>query len=106
MASGVVKPCGGAPRSAPKKSRSPNVWDRSNARSSKKKKEINMPEKNLLTGFSFFSDVDSDTLEAISKKGEILEFNAEDVIFYYEEPSTHMYGLLEGEVDLILVFKD
>ena len=65
-----------------------------------------MPEKNLLTGFSFFSDVDSDTLEEISKKGEILEFNAEDVIFHYEAPSTHFYGLLEGEVDLILVFKD
>ena len=65
-----------------------------------------MPEKNLLTGFSFFSDVDSDTLGAILKKGEILEFNAEDLIFRYEEPSTHIYGLLEGEVDLILVFKD
>ena len=65
-----------------------------------------MPAKNLLTGFSFFSDVDSDTLEVISKKGEILEFNAEDVIFHYEAPSTHFYGLLEGEVDLILVFKD
>ena len=65
-----------------------------------------MPEKNLLTGFSFFSDVDSDTLEAISEKGEILEFNAEDVIFHCDEPSTHFYGLLEGEVDLILIFKD
>jgi toluene monooxygenase system ferredoxin subunit len=65
-----------------------------------------MPEKNLLTGFSFFSDVDSDTLEAISQKGEILEFNAEDIIFTIDEPSTHFYGLLEGEVDLILVFKD
>jgi CRP-like cAMP-binding protein len=65
-----------------------------------------MPEKNLLTGFSFFSDVDSDTLEAISKKGEILEFNAEDVIFHYKAPSTHFFGLLEGEVDLILVFKN
>ncbi|MCK5485723.1 MAG: cyclic nucleotide-binding domain-containing protein, partial [Desulfobacterales bacterium] len=65
-----------------------------------------MPEKNLLAGFSFFSDVDSDTLEAISQKGEILEFNAGDVIFHYEAPSTHFYGLLEGEVDLVLVFKD
>jgi CRP-like cAMP-binding protein len=65
-----------------------------------------MPEKNLLAGFSFFSDVDSDTLEAISKKAEILEFDAGDVIFHYEAPSTHLYGLLEGEVDLILVFKD
>jgi CRP-like cAMP-binding protein len=65
-----------------------------------------MPEKNLLTGFSFFSDVDSDSLEAISKRGRILEFNAEDVIFRYQAPSTHFYGLLEGQVDLILVFKD
>jgi toluene monooxygenase system ferredoxin subunit len=65
-----------------------------------------MPEKKILTGFSFFSDVDSDTLEAIAKKGEIQEFGAGDVIFQYQEPSTHLYGLLEGEVDLVLVFKD
>jgi toluene monooxygenase system ferredoxin subunit len=65
-----------------------------------------MPEKNLLKGFSFFSDIDSDTLAAISKKSEILEFNAEDVIFHCKAPSTHFYGLLEGEVDLILIFKD
>ena len=65
-----------------------------------------MPEKNLLTGFSFFSDVDPDTLEAIAAKGEILEFNAQDVIFRVDEPASHFYGLLEGEVDLVLVFKD
>lgn len=65
-----------------------------------------MPEKNLLAGFSFFSDVDSDTLEAIAAKGEILEFKAQDVIFHVDEPATHFYGLLEGEVDLVLVFKD
>ena len=65
-----------------------------------------MPQKNLLTGFSFFSDVDSDTLEAIAKKGEILESNAGDVIFRVDEPATHFYGLLEGKINLILVFKD
>jgi toluene monooxygenase system ferredoxin subunit len=65
-----------------------------------------MPEKNLLSGFSFFSDVDSDTLEAIAGKGEILEFKAEDVIFHVDEPAAHFYGLLEGEVDLVLIFKD
>jgi toluene monooxygenase system ferredoxin subunit len=69
-------------------------------------KEVTMPEKNLLTGFSFFSDVDPDTLEAIAGKGEILEFKAEDVIFHVDEPATHFYGLLEGEVDLVLVFTD
>ena len=65
-----------------------------------------MPEKNLLSGFSFFSAVDPDTLETIAAKCEILEFNAEDVIFHVDEPATHFYGLLEGEVDLVLVFKD
>ena len=65
-----------------------------------------MPQKNLLAGFSFFSDVDPDTLETIVNKGEILEFKAEDVIFHVDEPATHFYGLLEGEIDLVLIFKD
>ena len=65
-----------------------------------------MPEKNLLTGFPFFSDVDADTLEAIAAKGEVLKFNAEDVIFRVDEPATHLYGLVEGEINLVLVFKD
>jgi CRP-like cAMP-binding protein len=65
-----------------------------------------MTENNVLTGFSFFSDVDPDTLEAIAGKGEILEFKAEDVIFHVDEPATHFYGLLEGKIDLVLIFKD
>jgi CRP/FNR family cyclic AMP-dependent transcriptional regulator len=65
-----------------------------------------MPEKNLLTGFPFFSDVDPATREAIASEGEILEFKAEDVIFRVDEPATHFYGLLAGEINLVLVFKD
>lgn len=65
-----------------------------------------MPPKNLLAGFSFFSDVNPNTLEQISKKGEILEFKAGDVIFRVDEPATNFYGLLEGEIELVLVFKD
>jgi CRP-like cAMP-binding protein len=65
-----------------------------------------MPEKNLLTMFPFFSDVDPATMKAIASKSEILEFNAEDVIFHVDEPATHFFGLLEGGIDLILVFKD
>ena len=65
-----------------------------------------MPQENVLTGFSFFSEVDSATLEAIAKKGEILKFKAKDVIFRVDEPATHFYGLIEGEINLILVFKD
>jgi CRP-like cAMP-binding protein len=65
-----------------------------------------MPEKNLLAGFSFFSDVDPETLEAIAKKVKVIEFQAQDIIFKVDEPATHFYGLLEGEVDLILIFRD
>jgi succinate dehydrogenase / fumarate reductase iron-sulfur subunit len=39
--SGGVRRCGGAPKSAPKKYRSPNVWGRSNAPLSSKKKTNN-----------------------------------------------------------------
>ena len=65
-----------------------------------------MPDKNLLSGFSFFSDVHPDSLEAIAAKGEILEFKSKDVIFRVDEPATHLYGLLDGEINLILVFTD
>jgi CRP-like cAMP-binding protein len=65
-----------------------------------------MPEKNLLSMFPFFSDVAPDTLEAIASKGEILEFKAKDFIFQVDDPATHFYGLLQGEINLILVFKD
>ena len=65
-----------------------------------------MPEKNILSGFSFFSDVDSKALEAIAQKGEIMEFKAQEVIFKVDEAASHFFGLLEGEVNLVLVFKD
>jgi CRP-like cAMP-binding protein len=65
-----------------------------------------MGEKNILSGFAFFSGVDTDTLEAIAQKGEILEFKSKDEIFHVDTPATHFYGLLEGKVDLILIYKD
>jgi CRP-like cAMP-binding protein len=65
-----------------------------------------MPDQNLLSGFKFFSDVDLKTLDMIAQKAEILEFKSEDVVFRFEEPAEHFYGLLEGEVELSLVFKD
>jgi CRP-like cAMP-binding protein len=61
---------------------------------------------NLLAGFKFFSEVAPETLEMIAQKGEVLEFGPGDVIFQFDEPADHLYGLLEGEVDLSIVFKD
>ncbi len=62
--------------------------------------------KNLLAGFKFFSEVAPESLELIAQKCEVLEFGTGDVIFQFDEPATRLYGLLEGEVDLSIVFKD
>jgi CRP-like cAMP-binding protein len=62
--------------------------------------------KNLLAGFKFFNEVPPETIEAIGQKGELLDFSPDDVIFHFDEPAEHLYGLVEGEVDLSIVFKD
>jgi CRP-like cAMP-binding protein len=63
-------------------------------------------EKNILEGFKFFSDVPPQTLQAIGRKGELLEFGPGDIIFQSDDSAEHLYGLVEGEVDLSIVFKD
>ncbi len=65
-----------------------------------------MTEKNPLAGFKFFNEVKPDTLESIARMGEISEYKAADVIFRFDEPATHLFGVMEGEVDLSVVFKD
>jgi CRP-like cAMP-binding protein len=62
--------------------------------------------KNVLASFKFFSEVAPETLEMIAQKTEMLEFGPDDVIFKFDEPAKHLYGLLEGEVDLSIVFTD
>ena len=65
-----------------------------------------MTSRNPLSDFKFFSEVRPDVLESIARLGEILEYKADDVIFRYDEPAAHLYGVLEGEVGLSVVFKD
>jgi len=65
-----------------------------------------MPDKNILSGFNFFSDLTPEELDALASKCDILELKANDVVFRYEEPAEHFYGLVDGEVDLTLVFTD
>jgi len=65
-----------------------------------------MPHKGLLSEFKFFAEVNVETLDAIGSKCEILSFNSEDVIFDDNEPALALYGLIEGEVELSLVFMD
>ena len=65
-----------------------------------------MTDKNLLSDFKFFEGVQSDYLEAISRLGEVVEYDSGDAIFHFDEPAIYLYGLIEGEVDLSVVFRD
>jgi CRP-like cAMP-binding protein len=69
-------------------------------------KEDIMPNKDLLLGFKFFSDISPEVLETMASKCEILDFKTNDIIFSYEESAEHFYGLINGEVELSLVFTD
>ena len=62
--------------------------------------------ENILASFKFFGEVAPQTLEMIADKSKVLEFASDDVIFKFDEPADYLYGLLEGEVDLSLVFTD
>ena len=46
------------------------------------------------------------TLDEIVEKCETLEFESNDIIFKQGEVSEKLYGVLDGEVELCLVFKD
>ncbi len=65
-----------------------------------------MTEKNPLAGFKFFNEVKPATLESIARKAELLAFKAEDIIFRFDEPAEHLYGVIVGEVNLSVIFKD
>jgi CRP-like cAMP-binding protein len=65
-----------------------------------------MSGENLLSGFKFFAGAAPATLNKIASRCEVFEFERDQVIFYFEDPAKYLYGLLEGEVDLILIFMD
>ena len=65
-----------------------------------------MTKESILAKFKFFSSLKPEILEIISQKGELITYEAGAFVFHYDEPAEHFYGLLEGEVDLSVVFKD
>ena len=65
-----------------------------------------MTVKNLLAGFKFFEDVQPDNLDSIARMAEVVEYKAGEFIFRFDEPAIHLYGVIEGEVDLSVIFKD
>jgi toluene monooxygenase system ferredoxin subunit len=65
-----------------------------------------MPDKDFLLKFKFLSDISQEALDRIASKCEIREFKPNDTIFRFEDPAEHFYGLIDGEVELSLVFTD
>lgn len=59
-----------------------------------------------LAKFKLFADLSPAGLESIASECEGLEFSSGEIIFNDGETATHLYGLLEGEVALSLVFQD
>lgn len=60
----------------------------------------------MLSEFAIFSEVDQDKLTEIAQGGEILELEPNDVIFRQDEAAENLYGLLDGEVELIIMFEE
>ncbi len=65
-----------------------------------------MDEKGLISGFSIFSGASQDHLSAIAKHVEVLKFHSGETIFHEGTKGSKFYGVLEGEVELVLVAKD
>lgn len=65
-----------------------------------------MLDAQLLQGVQFFSDFSTDRLAEIAAKGQIMEMKPSDVIFNMDEPAHCLYGVLEGEVRLTLMFRE
>lgn len=65
-----------------------------------------MLDMKLLEVFGFFDGVDKTQREAIARCGEALQSPAETTMFRKGDPADFLYGLLEGEVELTLVFED
>ena len=65
-----------------------------------------MLEKEMVGRCSFFKWFPKDKLSEIARLGEILEVDSEAVIFKEGETAVNLYGVLDGEIELSLVFED
>lgn len=65
-----------------------------------------MMDLRQLTSFPLFFDMAPDLLTAIANVGEIIPMAAQETIFRMNEPARQLYGVLEGEVALTLIFNE
>ena len=65
-----------------------------------------MLDKAQLAKFDIFSNVAQDKLSVIAQACELLEFAENDVIFSEEDTAENLCGVIDGEVELSIMFKD
>jgi CRP-like cAMP-binding protein len=65
-----------------------------------------MLDKSVLEKFKFFADLTEDRLEEIAKIGELHTFEPGDTIFQIEDASEHLFGVVDGAVEMRLIFEE
>lgn len=63
-------------------------------------------DKSLLAGFSIFADADAEALGIIAGACRVTEHAAGDEVFAQAADAQEVYGVLEGGVELVLVFSE
>lgn len=59
-----------------------------------------------IASFSIFAGASEQDLTEILRYSEVLDFDSGETIFRESDKASNIYGLLEGEVELVLVIKD
>jgi CRP-like cAMP-binding protein len=65
-----------------------------------------MVETSQLSGFSIVADMPSELLAEIARSATIKSFKRGEVLFEEGDMATELFGLLEGEVELSVLFRD
>ncbi len=63
-------------------------------------------EKAILNRFEIFDGAPDESLESISQFCELREYGRDESIFEQGRPASHLYGLLDGEIELRLIFME
>ncbi len=65
-----------------------------------------MGEPELISRLAIFSGISINLLAQIAQHMEVLDCDSGEPVFQEGEEATHLYGVLDGEVDLILIARD
>lgn len=65
-----------------------------------------MLDNEQLAEFFIFSEIPKEEISELAKCGELLECDSNEIIFQEGETALNLYGVLDGEVELSILFKD